>query len=103
MAFYGMVAFGFGEMSGGLFIGRLIDKFGSKSGSIANCVIIALQTGVIIYSVYKQQFNWSSFLFCYLWGMQDGFLNTHCLQILGFEFKNDVKSESEPFAVYNLV
>ena len=40
-----------------------------------------------------------TYLMCFLWGYQDGSINIHIFQILGFEFKNQI----EPFSVFNLV
>jgi hypothetical protein len=35
----------------------------------------------------------------FLWGIQDSCVNTHCFEMLGFEFE----SNKEPFAVFNMM
>jgi MFS family permease len=47
-----MVAFGFGEVIGGLFLGFFIDRFGSKKASIMNIMIIIVMILVTIICVY---------------------------------------------------
>jgi MFS family permease len=47
-----MVAFGFGEVIGGLFLGFFIDRFGSKKASIMNIMIILVMILVTIICVY---------------------------------------------------
>lgn len=42
---------------------------------------------------------WLNFLNCFMWGLQDGFVNTHTFQILGFEFDD----YTAPFAIYQMV
>lgn len=44
------------------------------------------------------KFNLLAFLMTFMWGLQDSFVNTHCYEILGFEFDNN----SEPYSVFNL-
>ncbi len=46
-----MVAFGFGEVIGGLFLGFFIDRFGSKKASITNIIIILIMISVTIVCV----------------------------------------------------
>lgn len=43
-----MVAFGFGEVIGGLFLGFFIDKLGSKNASLMNVLIILLLISVTL-------------------------------------------------------
>ena len=43
-----MVAFGFGEILGCLFIGWIVDRFGSKLASLANLGIIVIMNGVTL-------------------------------------------------------
>jgi MFS family permease len=47
-----MVAFGFGEVIGGLFLGFFIDRFGSKKASIVNVLIILILISVTLVCVY---------------------------------------------------
>ena len=34
----------------------------------------------------------------FLWGVQDGSVNTHCLEMLGFEFDDN----TEPFSIFSM-
>ena len=98
-ALVGMIAFGAGEIIGGLLLGVIIDKIGSKYTCIINIMIVGVQGLVTILSINSADYNALSFLMTFLWGFQDGALNIHTFQILGFEFE----TQSEPFGVFNLV
>ncbi len=67
-----MVAFGFGEVLGGLFNGLIINKIGLKITTIINALIIIIMTAITIYSLHELIFDWKSYLMCFLWGYQDG-------------------------------
>ncbi|CDW80707.1 major facilitator superfamily protein [Stylonychia lemnae] len=94
-----MVAFGVGEVVGGLLIGYLIDTKGSKFVVIANVVIMILMVFFTIF--YSVAFTYSplAFVMTFLWGVQDGGVNTHCFEMLGFEFANNY----EPYSIFNLL
>jgi hypothetical protein len=34
----------------------------------------------------------------FLWGVEDGSVNTHCLEMLGFEFDDN----TEPFSIFSM-
>jgi predicted MFS family arabinose efflux permease len=95
----GMVAFGVGEMLGGFIIGQVVDRFDSKKAVLANVSIIVVMTLVTLWFIFADKFNWLAFAMCLLWGVQDGALNTHCFEVLGFQFD----SNSEPYSVFNMV
>ena len=45
-----MVMFGVGELTGGFFIGFIVDKYGSKMAAVANVlIIIVMITSTIAY------------------------------------------------------
>ena len=52
-ALYGMVCFGFGEVIGGIVMGWVIDRYGSKIGSIKNVFIALAMTSSTYYSIYR--------------------------------------------------
>lgn len=93
-----MVAFGLGEVVGSAIIGQIIDKWGSRAAALANVCIIISMTGVTLSFLLVNSFNWLAFAMTLLWGIQDSTVNTHCFEMLGFEFDNNV----EPFSVFNL-
>lgn len=72
-----MVAFGFGEVIGGLAIGIIIDKIGSKKTSIINAITILILVNVTALSIHSERYDWITFLMCFLWGFQDSSLNIH--------------------------
>lgn len=93
-----MIAFGFGEVFGAFFMGWFIDTFNPKRGAVMNMGIIIVMTLITLISISIEKFNWLSFVMSFFWGIQDGMVNIHTLQTLGFEFT----SHSEPFGVFNL-
>jgi predicted MFS family arabinose efflux permease len=68
-ASYAMIAFGFGEVIGGLVMGLVNDKIGNKKTSIINVVLVALCFAVTLYNIHDLTFDWSSYLMCFLWGI----------------------------------
>lgn len=95
----GMIAFGMGAVISGLTYGQIIDKIGSRQACHLNMAMIGVQGIVTILAIQSTGFSSLSILLCFLWGLQDGGVNIHCLQILGFEFE----SHSEPFGVFNIM
>eukprot|EP00347_Sterkiella_histriomuscorum_P010332 403376713 len=93
-----MVTFGIGEVAGGIIIGQIIDRRGSKYVSIVNTAIVLIMTFVTLSFLGINQFNMLAFLMTFMWGIQDATVNTHCFEILGFEFDNNY----EPFCIFNL-
>ena len=93
-----MVIFGIGEVAGGIIIGQVIDRRGSKYVSMVNSGIVVLMTFVSLAFLGINEFNLLAFLMTFLWGLQDATVNTHCFEILGFEFENNF----EPFCIFNL-
>ena len=71
-ALYGMVAFGFGEVIGGFAHGILIDKIGSKKAVIVNLGILVAAIAATIISLKSLEYNFYTFLMCFMWGYEDG-------------------------------
>ena len=94
-----MVILGFGEVIGGYLMGIVIDRYDAKIGSIKNVIIAIVMSATTIASCKMLEYNYMSFIMCFVWGYLDGAINIHCFQILGFEFSN----KSEPFGVFNFV
>mmetsp|Transcript_20383 Transcript_20383/g.31114 ORF Transcript_20383/g.31114 Transcript_20383/m.31114 type:complete len:169 (+) Transcript_20383:1061-1567(+) len=97
MALMAMIWFGVGEVLGGIAEGFIIDIVGSRRTTWFNALICLAMTAVTIWSLDRLTYDWVTKLMCFLWGFQDGALNIHCFQILGFQFV----SQSEPFGVHN--
>jgi hypothetical protein len=54
---------------------------------------------ITIWFLIANKFNFVAFLMCFIWGFCDGGVNTHTLEMLGFEFETNV----EPYSVMNLL
>ena len=74
-----MVGFGVGAAIGGQTMGLVIDKFGSKVGSIKNWLNIVLMVAVTQVSVSILKYNVTSVLMCFTWGYLDSCFNIHTL------------------------
>lgn len=91
-----MIAFGFGEVIGGVIFGVVIDIIGTKNTCLLNTAVCAIQGLVSIYSIGSGNYDIFSLIMCFLWGFGDAGLNIHCFTIMGFEFE----SKSVPFSVF---
>ena len=100
-----MIFLGLGECLGSLGSGVVIDSIGTKNTCILNAFMVALngnctKTGLVLAtSTSSLKYDYSTFLMCFLWGIQDSISMSNTCQILGFEFE----TESEPFGVFQIV
>lgn len=69
---------GIGEMIGGIFMGKVVDKLNSRIGVLCNIASIILACSLSLVQIYQNKYNWVSFLFTFSWGFSDGAINTHC-------------------------
>lgn len=51
-ALYGMIALGFGEIFGGLLMGLIIDKIGSRATCLLNVLFVATAGGLSMLVIY---------------------------------------------------
>ncbi len=70
-----MVALGFGEVMGGFFHGILIDYIGSKRTVFVNIFILITVFISTEFTLYTLEYNWLTFVACFLWGYQDAMTN----------------------------
>ena len=77
---------GVGEMIAGFAIGRIIDKAGQRATILTNTVMQIVSTAFTLYIVYNFNFGTISYVACFIWGIQDGGLNTYMTSMFGFEF-----------------
>jgi len=98
-ALYGMTAFGFGEVFGGFFHVLIIDKIGAKRTVFVNIFILLLVLAATEATLYINDYNWVTFLACFMWGYEDGMTNIFLFQILGNEFEHG----GDPFGVFNII
>lgn len=65
---YPMILFGFGEIFGCFFIGKIVDKYGSKKAGYANVLIMLCMAIITIIYCIIFQFGAMAYLMCFLWG-----------------------------------
>jgi len=87
-ALYAMITLGFGQMFGGLIMGLLIDRIGSKKTSLINVGLLAVTTILSLVVIYQVSYNYVTFTCCFFWGLSDGALNIHSFKVLGSELVN---------------
>lgn len=64
-----MVLFGIGEILGCFVIGFVVDRFGSRTASVVNIVIMITMTLVTLVYCVAWEFSWIAHLMCFLWGL----------------------------------
>ena len=95
LSLYGLSVIGIGEMIGSIIMSQIIDRISNRAAVIVNMCIIAilwLLSGIMI---SRNKDDFFLYVFCFGWGFMDGTVNTHCGQILGFEFE----TAQDPFSV----
>lgn len=83
---FAFMFFGIGQAISGILMGKIIDLTSSKKACFVNVLFMGLTLAVSIINIKMLEYGWISYVTCLLWGMQDGVVNTHCFQMLGFEF-----------------
>lgn len=94
-----MIAFGFGEIIGGLLMGKIFDYFGARRANFFNILMLLITCGVTLFNLYELRYNWATFVMTFIWGVQDSFYNIFPQSVLGSEFE----SKSEPYGVFNSI
>ena len=90
-----MISLGVGEVLGGLAMGGVVDRIGTKRSCVINSVNIAIASLFVIYYIANDQYNWKAYAMTFLWGWQDSCISIHLDAILGFEFETN----KEPFSI----
>ena len=84
----GMIFLGVGEVVGGFLLGYICDKIGSKNMCLVNVLIVFTTTGLTYWNLVQMEYNWVTYLVCFMWGINDGCSNIHINQMCGFEFES---------------
>lgn len=63
-----MVAFGFGEVIGGLITGQIIDRKGSKFVCLFNTGVMIVMLAITFLYIGLYQFSWVAFAMTFAWG-----------------------------------
>jgi len=64
-----MIAFGFGEIIGGLLMGKLFDHFGPRKANFFNVLILLMTFSVTLYGLSELRYGWITFLMTFVWGV----------------------------------
>jgi nitrate/nitrite transporter NarK len=60
-------------------MGSIIDRFGSKKACLANIAMLIIVITISIYQITYDKYGIVSYITCFIWGFQDGIVNTHCM------------------------
>ena len=60
---------------------------------------MAVMMAITLLFIGYYEYSALVFIMTFLWGFQDGAVNTHCFEMLGFEFENNY----EPYSIFNLL
>lgn len=93
--------FGVGEVLGASGMGFYIDRNDSRSAAGVNLLIMIATITITLLTIYLGRVDFLMYFMGGFWGLQDGAMNVHVMQALGFEFDQHVNGE--PFGVFNLV
>ena len=85
---------GLGSMAGSVIMGQIVDRLHPKAGSAFVVCSILLASGLSYLQIWQNQYNYISFIMAFIWGISDGFVNTHSLQMCGYEFDTN----TDPFS-----
>ena len=77
MALQALVFFGLGEVICGAIMGYVNDKVGAKKTCLVNIIIIIITTALTILNLYELEYNFLTFVVCFMWGFQDAAVNLH--------------------------
>ena len=79
--------FGIGSTCSAIMMGKIIDHSNnSRKPIFINILVQAALITANIVNIREGNFGVLSYVLCFLWGLQDGIVNTHCFQMLGYEF-----------------
>ena len=90
---------GAGEILGGNIIGPIRDKLGNKFAYVVEIMFLVAAISLVISVNRSNEFGYTSFLMCFVWGLQDSGLNCLIRCVLGFEFDD----KQIPFSIFNFV
>lgn len=92
---FALMFFGFGSVISSIMMGYIIDMTSPKKAIVFNlfCVIITLV--VAVNSIWFNDYKFT-ILATFVWGIQDGAIRTHCLEMLSNEFE----TKHDPFSIF---
>ena len=66
-----MIFLGCGEVSGGLIISRIIDKFGNRTAVITTTIVIVCTVAITLYTHSREKYDILWFIVAFMWGFSD--------------------------------
>eukprot|EP00349_Pseudokeronopsis_sp_Brazil_P009169 CAMPEP_0202961908 /NCGR_PEP_ID=MMETSP1396-20130829/6006_1 /ASSEMBLY_ACC=CAM_ASM_000872 /TAXON_ID= /ORGANISM="Pseudokeronopsis sp., Strain Brazil" /LENGTH=204 /DNA_ID=CAMNT_0049682117 /DNA_START=859 /DNA_END=1473 /DNA_ORIENTATION=+ len=90
-----MMTLGVGEVLGGIVMGYLVDKYGSKNTTYINIFNTMMASALVGLYLYQDSYSYLAYIMTFYWGLQDSCISIHIDSILGFEFQ----TTKEPFSV----
>lgn len=79
-----MIFLGLGELTGGIFIGKIRDNFGQKCATLVVLIISMMSAFFTLSQILSNQTTELTFIMTFLWGIYDCTINVHVNSILGF-------------------
>jgi MFS family permease len=95
---FAMISFGVGEIIGGISMGLIIDRIGTKTACFINIANVINCVSIVILYIMIDEYTWLAYLMTFAWGWMDSCASIHLDAILGFEFE----SSKEPFSIDSL-
>lgn len=99
MSMLAMMTLGIGEILGGIGMGVLVDKIGTRKSVWVNVLNIVITTVVTAIYIKTNVYGFMAFVMAFFWGLSDSCVSIHLDAILGFEFT----SNKEPFSIDCLI
>jgi predicted MFS family arabinose efflux permease len=65
---FAMISLGVGEILGGIGMGLIIDRIGSKKACYINIVNVINACATVILYIYIDEYNWLAFVMTFAWG-----------------------------------
>ena len=94
-----MALLGLGEIIGGGLVGFIRDKVGNRLAYFVQILLTIAGMASVLIVNDKNTYDYTSYLMCFVWGLQDSGLNCLVNCVLGFEFESKII----PFSLYKFV
>ena len=94
-----MSVFGLGEVLGAPIFGNIRDRIGNKVAIVYLTIITTMAVFCFLYLNHVNKWSNLAYLMTFMWGLQDGSINTMIMCIFGYEFEN----EAIAFSCFNFI
>ena len=90
--------FGIGSVISSIIMGYIIDMTSPKSAIIYNLICVVFTIIMAVNSIWYNNYNFSIFSI-FVWGILNGAIKTHCLEMLSNEFE----TKHDPFSIFTFL